>query len=94
MFIQIPLIYGLFAVINTVARKGIETQSLYSFFQLPFQDTINKDIINHTFLGLDLLENGQANGEPAIILAIIVAAVFFIQMKLTQLVRPTPKAGG
>ena len=91
MLIQIPVFIGLYRVIWIIAQNGwipADLDRLYSFFYGFWQKYLESANINHYFLWIDLFTSGNW------ILTIIVTALYFLQMQLTQLMqnkKTTPK---
>ena len=82
MLIQIPVFIWLYRVIWVIAQNGwipADVDWLYSFFYSFGQKYLEAGSINHMFLWMDLFESGN------IILTIIVTALYYLQMQMTQL---------
>ena len=82
MLIQIPVFIGLYRVIWVIAQNGwipTDVDWLYSFFYGFWQKYLEAWNINHMFLWMDLFESQNW------ILTIIVTALYYLQMQLTQL---------
>lgn len=94
MLIQIPVFIGLYRVIRVIAQNGwipADVDWLYSFFYSFGQKYLEAGSINHMFLGIDLFTSGNR------ILTIIVTALYYLQMQLTQLTqnkKSMPKVPG
>ena len=94
MLIQIPVFIGLYRVIWMIAQNwGIPANVdwLYSFFYWFGQKYLEAWSINHMFLWIDLFTSGNW------ILTIIVTALYYLQMQMTQLTqskKSTPKIPG
>ena len=91
MLIQIPVFIGLYRVIWIIAQNWwipADLDWLYSFFYGFWQKYLESANINQYFLWIDLFSSGNW------ILTIIVTALYFLQMQLTQLMqnkKATPK---
>ena len=91
MLIQIPVFIGLYRVIWIIAQNWwipADLDWLYSFFYGFWQKYLESANINQYFLWIDLFSSGNW------ILTIIVTALYFLQMQLTQLMqnkKTTPK---
>ena len=82
MLVQIPVFIWLYRVIWVIAQNGwipADVDWLYSFFYSIWQKYLEAGSINHYFLWIDLFTSGNW------ILTIIVTALYYIQMQLTQL---------
>lgn len=82
MLIQIPVFIWLYRVIWMIAQNGwipSDVNWLYSFFYSFGQKYLEAWSINHMFLGIDLFTSQNW------ILTIIVTALYYIQMQLTQI---------
>ena len=82
MLIQIPVFIGLYRVIWMIAQNGwipADVDWLYSFFYSFGQKYLEAGSINHMFLWMDLFESQN------LILPIIVTALYYLQMQLTQI---------
>ena len=94
MLIQIPVFIWLYRVIWMIAQNGgipADIDWLYSFFYGFGQKYLEAWSINHMFLGIDLFTSGNW------ILTIIVTALYYFQMQLTQLTqnkKAMPKVPG
>ena len=94
MLIQIPVFIGLYRVIWMIAQNGwipTDVDRLYSFFYGFWQKYLEAGSINHMFLWIDLFTSGNR------ILTIIVTALYYLQMQLTQLTqnkKSMPKVPG
>ena len=94
MLIQIPVFIWLYRVIWMIAQNwGIpaDLDWLYSFFYSFWQKYLESANINQYFLWIDLFSSGNW------VLTIIVTALYFLQMQLTQLTqnkKSTPKIPG
>ena len=94
MLIQIPVFIGLYRVIWMIAQNGgipADIDWLYSFFYGFGQKYLEAWSINHMFLGIDLFTSGNW------ILTIIVTALYYLQMQMTQLTqnkKSMPKVPG
>ena len=94
MLIQIPVFIWLYRVIWMIAQNGwvpADVDWLYSFFYSFGQKYLEAWNINHMFLGTDLFTSGNW------VLTIIVTALYYIQMQLTQLTqnkKAMPKVPG
>lgn len=86
MLIQIPVFIGLFFVIQSFVEDKVNPNSIYSFFYSFGKDLISRENIRTTFLGMDLLTTKN------IILTIIGVVFTYLQMKLTNLVKPATPA--
>ena len=94
MLIQIPVFIGLYRVIWVIAQNGwipADVDWLYSFFYSFGQKYLEAGNINHMFLWTDLFTSGNR------VLTIIVTALYYLQMQLTQLTqnkKAMPKVPG
>ena len=94
MLIQIPVFIGLYRVIWVIAQNGwipADLNRLYSFFYGFGLKYLEAWSINHTFLWIDLFTSGNW------ILTIIVTALYYLQMQMTQLTqnkKSIPKVPG
>ena len=94
MLIQIPVFIGLYRVIWMIAQNGwipADVDWLYSFFYSFGQKYLEAGSINHMFLWMDLFESQN------LILTIIVTALYYLQMQLTQITqnkKAMPKVPG
>lgn len=94
MLIQIPVFLWLYRVIFKIAENWwvpSDVNWLYSFFYSFWQKYLEAWNINHMFLWIDLFTNQNW------ILTIIVTALYYIQMQLTQLTqnkKSMPKVPG
>ncbi len=94
MLIQIPIFIGLYRVIWVIAQNGgipADVDWLYSFFYWFGQKYLEAWSMNHMFLWIDLFTSGNW------ILTIIVTALYYLQMQLTQLTqnkKSMPKVPG
>ena len=94
MLIQIPVFIGLYRVIRVIAQNGgipADIDWLYSFFYSFGQKYLEAWSINHMFLGIDLFTSWNW------VLTIIVTALYYLQMQLTQLTqnkKSMPKVPG
>jgi len=82
MLVQIPVFIWLYRVIWVIAQNGwipADVDWLYSFFYSFWQKYLEAGSINHYFLWIDLFSSGNW------ILTIVVTALYYIQMQLTQL---------
>ena len=82
MLVQIPVFIWLYRVIWVIAQNGwipADVDWLYSFFYSFWQKYLEAGSINHYFLWIDLFTSGNW------ILTIVVTALYYIQMQLTQL---------
>ena len=94
MLIQIPIFIGLYRVIWMIAQNGwipADIDRLYSFFYGFGQKYLEAWSMNHMFLWIDLFTSGNW------ILTIIVTALYYLQMQLTQITqnkKAMPKVPG
>ena len=94
MLIQIPVFIWLYRVIWMIAQNGwipADVDWLYSFFYSFGQKYLEAGSINHMFLWIDLFTSGNR------VLTIIVTALYYLQMQLTQLTqnkKAMPKVPG
>ena len=94
MLIQIPVFIWLYRVIWMIAQNGwipADVDWLYSFFYSFGQKYLEAGNINHMFLWTDLFTSGNW------VLTIIVTALYYLQMQLTQLTqnkKAMPKVPG
>lgn len=89
MLIQLPIFIGLFSTISSYSNSTIHTNDIYSFLHRFGDGYLSLANINHMFLGIDLFAK---SATPNIILAIIGAALIFVQTQLTTMVQPKPSA--
>ncbi|HPC34184.1 MAG TPA: YidC/Oxa1 family membrane protein insertase [Candidatus Absconditabacterales bacterium] len=94
MFVQLPVFIGLFYTVRKLSEGTIPETWLYSFFY-SFGNkyvsglALDDGSINHNFLGMDLLATKN------IVLTAITVIFTYLQMKLTNLVKPqTPAVPG
>lgn len=94
MLVQLPIFIGLFYTIRRMTEWAIPESHLYSFFysfgnKYASVSAIDNGNINHMFLGMDLL------AAKNIVLTIIAVIFTYLQMQLTNLVKPpTPSIPG
>ncbi|HRX63589.1 MAG TPA: YidC/Oxa1 family membrane protein insertase [Candidatus Absconditabacterales bacterium] len=94
MLVQLPVFLGLFYTVRKLSEGTIPESRLYSFFynfggQYASATAIDDGSITHTFLGMDLLATKN------IALTAIAVVFTYLQMKLTNLVKPkTPSIPG
>ncbi len=87
MLVQLPVFLWLFYTVRKMSEGTIPESRLYSFFynfwsQYAHTSAIDDWSINHMFLWMDLLATKN------IILTIMAAGFTYLQMKLTNLVKP------
>ena len=94
MFVQLPVFIWLFYTVRKLSEWTIPDNRLYSFFysfgnKYASVHALDNGSINHNFLGMDLLATKN------IILTAITVIFTYLQMKLTNLVKPqTPAVAG
>jgi len=94
MMIQLPIFIWLFYTVKRISEWAIPEDRLYSFFysfwnKYASVSAIDNGNINHFFFGMDLLATKN------IILTVIAVIFTYLQMKLTNLVKPkTPTIPG
>jgi YidC/Oxa1 family membrane protein insertase len=87
MLVQLPVFIGLFYTVRKISEWTIPEDRLYSFFysfwnKFASTSAIDNWNINHFFLGMDLLATKN------IILTVFAVIFTYLQMKLTNLVKP------
>lgn len=94
MLIQLPIFIGLFYTVRKISEWTIPEERLYSFFhgfgsKYASVTALDDGSINHMFLWIDLLATKN------IILTWLAVILTYLQMKLTNLVKPkTPSIPG
>ncbi|HMY80552.1 MAG TPA: YidC/Oxa1 family membrane protein insertase [Candidatus Absconditabacterales bacterium] len=86
LLLQIPVFIALLNVIQGLANNTLSTSYVYSFFADRGVKYLNVNNINHMFMGIDLLSQGN------IILTVVCALLLFIQTSMTTRVQPKPTA--
>lgn len=87
MIMQLPIFIGLYNVIAAYSNGTIQTDYIYSFFHRFGDWYLSLGNIDHFFLGMDLFAKSQT---PNIFLAVIGAAMIFVQTQLTTMIQPKP----
>jgi len=82
MLIQIPVFIWLFYVVRNFANDQINPDSIYSFFYFFGKKFTSVESVTTTFLWMDLLTTKN------IVLTVMAALFTYLQMKLTNLVKP------
>jgi len=99
LLIQIPVFLWLFRVVKAISANNVPSWRLYSFFRNFWNYYLDPENIKTFFLGMDLLKSWPELAKTMwtilnqnLVLAIVAWVFTFLQMKLTNLVKPNTPA--